>query len=327
MTHHWGYAGAVASALLFGIGTTLNKIVLSDVHPTIVAGLIYLFAGLALSAVRFTPIHRPLMQLLRTPTKTEPKFCRKDIVALCLVILCGSIIAPALFLNGLNQTTAINASLLQNAEALFTVLIAFAFLGERCNKKEWGAIAILVVGAVFLSTNAQFGQLSLQTWLLGNLLIVGACLFWGIDNNLSKFLCIKEDLILVTALKCLIGGASLLVLAHALNLDFSVPLSAFPYLISVGAFSIGFSILFFMLGLKEIGSMRTGMIFSTAALFGAIFAFVILREQFTVVQILAGLLMVLGVYVLYRKGNRKGENAMKTSSCSPSSAPSHSLAE
>jgi len=301
MTHHWGYAGAVASALLFGIGTTLNKIALANVNPTIVAGLIYLFAGISLSAVRFSPIRKHVMRLLKTPTKTDPKFCKKDVATLGLVVLSGSIIAPALFLNGLNQTTAINASLLQNAEALFTVLIALSFLRERCNKKELVAIALLVIGAVFLSTNAQFAQLSLQTWLLGNLLILTACLFWGIDNNLSKFLCVKEDLILVTALKCLIGGASLLLIAYELNLNFYVPLSALPYLITVGAFSIGFSILFFMVGLKEIGSMRTGTIFSTASLFGAVFAFIILREEFTFVQVIAGLVMVLGVYVLYRK--------------------------
>ena len=162
-------------------------------------------------------------------------------------------------------------------------------------------ITLLIVGAVFLATNAQFDMLSLQETLLGNLLVLGACLFWGIDNNLSKFICIKEDLILVTTLKCLIGGACLLLVAYVLNLDFYVPLSAFPYLISVGAFSIGFSILFFMVGLKEIGSMRTGMIFSTASLFGAFFAFIILQEPFTPVQVLAGLLMIFGVYIIYRK--------------------------
>jgi drug/metabolite transporter (DMT)-like permease len=301
MTHHWGYVGAVGAALLFGIGTTLNKIVLSNVNPTIVAGLIYLFAGIALSAVRFSPIRKHVMQLLKTPTKTEPKFCKKDVATLGLVVLCGSVIAPFLFLNGLNQTTAVNASLLQNAEALFTVLIALSFLRERCNKKELGAIALLVIGAVFLSTNAQFYQLSFETWFLGNLLILTACLFWGIDNNLSKFLCVKEDLILVTALKCLIGGTSLLLVVYALKLNFYVPLSAFPYLVTVGAFSIGFSILFFMVGLREIGSMRTGMIFSTTSLFGAFFAFIILREEFTFVQAIAGVAMVFGVYVLYRK--------------------------
>jgi drug/metabolite transporter (DMT)-like permease len=301
MTHHWGYVGAVASAILFGVGTTLNKLALADVHPTVVAGLIYFFAGLTLAIVRLSPARRYVMRALETPTKTEPKFCRKDVAVLGLVVLSGSIIAPFLFLNGLNQTTAINASFLQNAECFFTILIAVSLLKEKCSKKELAGIALLLVGAVFLATNAQFHALSLNEWFLGNLFIIGACLFWGMDNNLSKFLCVKEDLILVTALKCLVGGACLLLLAYALNLSFYVPLTAFPYIISVGAFSIGFSILFFMLGLKEIGSMRTGLIFSTAALFGAVFAFIVLQEAFTAVQALAGAAMVAGVYVIYRR--------------------------
>jgi drug/metabolite transporter (DMT)-like permease len=301
MTHHWGYAGAIASALLFGIGTTLNKIVLSDVHPTLLAGLIYLFAGLSLAAVRFSPIRKRIIGLIKTPTKTETKFCRKDASMLGLVVLSGSIIAPFLFLNGLNQTTAINTSLLQNAESLFTILIALAIFRERCNRKEWTGIGLLIIGAVLLSTNARFDLLSIETWLFGNLLVLTACLFWGLDNNLSKFLCFKEDLIMVTSLKCLIGGACLMLLSYIIGLDFSIPISALPYLISIGAFSIGFSILFFMVGLKEIGSMRTGTIFSTSALFGAIFAFLVLQEEFSLVQVFAGLAMVLGIYVLYRK--------------------------
>ena len=301
MSHHWGYVGAVASALLFGVGTTLNKIALSDVHPTVVAGLIYFFAGLTLVVVRFSPVRRHVMRALKTPTKTEPKICRKDITVLGLIVLSGSIAAPFLFLNGLNQTTAINASFLQNAECFFTILIAVSFLKEKCNKKELAGSALLLIGAVFLATNAQFHALSLNEWFLGNLLIISACLFWGIDNNLSKFLCVKEDLILVTALKCLVGGTSLLLLAYALNLNFYVPIAAFPYIISVGAFSIGFSILFFMIGLKEIGSMRTGMIFSTASLFGAVSAFIVLQEPFTAVQALAGAAMVAGVYIIYRR--------------------------
>ncbi len=257
-----------------GIGTTLNKLVLAEVNPTVAAALIYLFAGLPLAAVRFSPLRHRVTKLLKTPSQTEPKFCRKDIAVLGLVVLSGSVIAPFLFLNGLNQTTAVNASFLQNAEVLFTVLIALTFLKEYCNRKEWIGVALLAVGAVFLATNAQFNILSLQTALLGNLMILGACLFWGVDNNLNKFLCVKEDLILVTSLKCLIGGGCLLLLAFVLGLDFYVPLSAFPYLLSVGAFSIGFSILFFMVGLKEIGSIKTSTIYSTSALFGAVFALV-----------------------------------------------------
>jgi drug/metabolite transporter (DMT)-like permease len=282
------------------LGTTLNKLALTEVNPTVVAGLIYIFAGLVLTATRFSPLRRKVMKLIKTPTKSEKKFCRRDIAVLALVVLFGSVLAPFLFLNGLNQTTAINASFLSNTEVLFTVLFALIFLKEYCNKKEWSGIIILIFGAVFLATNSQFSNLSLTEAVFGNLLILAACLFWGIDNNLSKFLCIKEDLILVTGLKCIIGGSSLLGVAYAFGLSFNVPLSAFPYLVSVGAFSIGFSILFFMVGLKEIGSIRTGSIYSTSALFGVAFALIILKEPVTIIQVIAGLIMVLGVYVLYK---------------------------
>jgi len=72
-------------------------------------------------------------------------------------------------------------------------------------------------------------------------------------------------------------------------------------LITVGAFSIGFSILFFLLGLREIGAMRTGVIFSTSSLFGATFAFLILRENFSLIQLTSGFVMLLGVYILYKQ--------------------------
>lgn len=301
MTHHWGYVGAVTAALLAGMGATLNKIALADVQPTVVAGLTYLMAGVALAVIRFTPLRSRIMRIFKTPTKTESTFCRRDAFVLVLVVLAGAIAAPFLFLNGLDGTTAVNASMLQNAESLFTVLIAVFFLGERAGKKDWFGVLFLVVGAVFLTTNAEFGKLTLTQGLLGNVLIVGACLFWGIDNNLSKLLCFKEDLVLITSSKCLLGGSGLLLLAYTLNADFSVPLSVFPYLFFVGIFSIGLSILFFMLGLREIGSLRTGVIFSTSALFGAVLAFFVLSEPFTIVQVLAGVLMIAGVYLLYRR--------------------------
>jgi len=301
MTHHWGYVGAVASAVLFGLGATFNKIVLTTVPPIVVAGIVYLFAGIALSIVRFSPLRRRVMRLLSTPTKTDKKFCRKDALVLALIVISGSTIAPFLFLNGLNQTTAINTSLLQNAESLFTVLIAVLFLKEKAGKKEWLGITFLIVGAVFLTTNGQFNQLTLTQSLIGNTLVIAACLFWGIDNNLSKFLCLKEDIILITALKCLIGGTVLLFVAHIIGSQLVVPINTLPYLLTVGALSIGFSILFFMLGLREIGSIRTGIIFSTSSLFGALFAFAILRENFTVIQAISGLIMLFGVYILYRK--------------------------
>lgn len=301
MTHHWGYVGAVVSAVLFGISSTLNKIALENVNPLLIAGLIYFIGGVFLFAVRVSPLNKRVLSLLETPTETETKIAKRDYGILALVILSGSVTAPLLLLYGLTTTTAINTALLLNTESLLTVLIAFAFLKERGERKDYLGIILLLVGIVFLTTSGEFQKLTLTSQIMGNLLIVGACLFWSIDNNLSKFLSKKRDIILITGLKCFIGGSILLALAFLLGISFNMPLISVPYLLSVGAFSIAFSVLLFLFALREIGSMRTGVVFSTSSLFGAVFAFVVLREVFTLIQLLAGLVMLLGVYILYKK--------------------------
>ena len=303
MTHHWGYVSAVASALLFGTSSTLNKIALENVHPTVVAGMIYFVGGVFLFGIHFSPLSKKILALFESP-EIESKITAKDFRTLAFVILCGSVVAPLLLLNGLNQTTAINTSLLLNAESLFTALIAFVFLSERGAKKEYLGITLLLIGVVFVTTNGELQKLTLTENIAGNLLIVWGCLFWGIDNNLSRFLSKKRDIILITGLKCFIGGLALLAIAFVIGVPFSVPLISIPYLLSVGAFSIAFSILLFLFALRKIGSMRTGVIYSMSSLFGAVLAFLILREPFSLIQLMAGAIMLLGVYVLISYGKR-----------------------
>jgi len=303
LTHHWGYVSAVASALLFGTSSTLNKIALEDVHPTVIAGMIYFIGGILLFGIHFSPLSKRILALFEGP-EIEPKIATKDFGILAFVILCGSVVAPLLLLNGLNQTTAINTSLLLNAESLFTALIAVVFLSERGAKKEYLGVAMLLFGVLFVTTNGEFQKLTLTENIAGNLLIVGACLFWGIDNNLSRFLSKKRDIILITGLKCFIGGLALLLIAFAVGVPLDIPLISVPYLMSAGAFSIAFSILLFLFALRKIGSMRTGVIYSMSSLFGAVLAFLILREQFSLTQLVAGAIMLLGVYVLVFYGKR-----------------------
>jgi drug/metabolite transporter (DMT)-like permease len=294
---------AIASAVLFGLSSTLNKIALENVNPTIVAGIIYFAGGIFLFVIHFSPLSEKILALFESP-EIEVKITKRDLGILAFVVLCGSTVAPVLLLNGLNQTTAVNTSLLLNAESLFTAVMAFVFLRERGVKMEYFGIVLLLIGVVFVTTNAEFQKLTLTENLAGNLLIIGACLFWGVDNNLSKFLSRKRDIIMITGLKCFIGGSVLLAIAFFAGINFSIPLVSIPYLLSVGAFSIAFSILLFLFALRKIGSMRTGVIYSTSTLFGAVLAFLILRETLTITQVMAGAIMMVGVYVLFAYGKR-----------------------
>ncbi|AHF80780.1 DMT family transporter [Thermococcus paralvinellae] len=297
MTHHYGYVSALLAALLFGISSTLNKIALRDAHPMIVAGSIYLTAGIVLMLLRFTPLKDKILERFEFKVKTQEHFSRRDLLLLAFIVLFGSFLAPLSFMFGLDKTTAVNASLLLNTETLFTVLIALLIFKEKASRRSILGILLILIGAVVISTE-NFREVELSKGILGNILIILAGLSWAIDNNLSKLLSVKRDLLLVTSLKGLFGGSALLILASLIGIPFYIPLQSLPYILTVGAFSIGFSIILFLFALREIGAMKTGAIFSTSSLIGAIFAFLILGENFTVIKALFGILMFFGVYLL-----------------------------
>jgi len=300
MTHHWGYVGGLLSAILFGLVASLNKILLIEMNPLIVAGLTYFTAGITLLVINFTPARKKILALLETPSKTEERMTKRDYMLLLAIALFGAILAPLFFNYGLANTTAANSSLLLNAETLFTILLAFAFLGERLLKKDYLGIGILILGSFILTIHGNLFQIDLSEGLLGNMLILLACLFWGIDNNLSKKICIQENLIQLTAIKCSLGGSILLLFSFPLGIGWGITLLSLPYLFIVGTFGIGFSLVLFLLALREIGVSKTGVIFSTSTMFGVIFAFLFLGESISFIQISVGLIMILGIYFVYK---------------------------
>ncbi len=135
----------------------------------------------------------------------------------------------------------------------------------------------------------------------GNLLVLLGTLFWAFDNNFSKILSQKGDIIHIVSLKSIFGGTVVLIVSYALGLSFSFDLLIILYLLIVGVFSIGLSLVLFMLGLKLIGTTKTSVTFATSSLFGAVFGFILLNESLSVIQILAGFVMLFGVYLLGKK--------------------------
>ncbi|WP_258084198.1 DMT family transporter [Thermococcus thermotolerans] len=305
MTHHYGYVAAITAALLFGISSTLNKLALRDVAPLVVAGSIYLTAGVVLMFIRYTRFGRKLLSRLEFKVKPQDSFSMRDVVVLVLVILFGSFLAPLLFMSGLDLTTAVNASLLLNTETLFTVLIALIVFKERASKMSMAGILLILLGAVVVSTE-NLGSIELSRGIVGNIMIILAGLCWALDNNLSRFLSLKRDLLLVTSLKALIGGSALLSLSALLGVSLNIPAKSLPYILTVGSLSIGFSLVLYLFALREIGAMRTGAIFSTSTLIGAFVAFLVLGESFTPTKAFFGVLMLFGVYLLSAESPTEG---------------------
>lgn len=245
------------------------------------AGILYLGAGMGLAVVHFG------RELIGLP-KTEASLKRVDLPWLAVVIVFGGMIGPLLLMLGLSSTSASTGSLLLNLEGLATMGIAWVVFRENVDRRLLlGALAILA-GAVLLSWNG--GGLRLDT---GALLIAGACLAWGIDNNLTRKLS-SADPVQIAMLKGLVAGSVNFGLALVTGAALPSPAIIAAGSI-VGLFGVGLSLVMFMLALRHLGTARTGAYFSLAPFIGAVLALVLLHEPATLLLVAATILMAIGL--------------------------------
>jgi drug/metabolite transporter (DMT)-like permease len=160
---------ALLSAALFGISTPAAKALLGQISPTILAGLFYCGAGIGIAILRRA----------RSDT-TEVRLGRRELPWLAAAILAGGVIGPLLLMTGLSVTDAATASLLLTLEGVATALIAWFIFRENFDARVAAGMGCLVAGALVLSWTGT----PTLSGLLGPLTIVGACLVWGLDNNL-----------------------------------------------------------------------------------------------------------------------------------------------
>ncbi len=283
-THLWpGVPLALGSAVLFGASAPLSKLLMGTVDPWLLAGILYVGAGLGLALVHAA---RPLLGLGRV----EAPLQKTDLPWLVTVILFGGIMGPLLLMLGLSQTTAASGSLLLNLEGLATMAIAWLVFRENVDRRLLLGAAAILSGAVFLSWNGQAFRLD-----TGGLFIAAACLCWGIDNNLTRKLS-AADPVQIAMIKGLVAGTTNVAIAVALGagLPSAGPLVAGAVL---GFLGIGVSLVMFMLGLRHLGAARTGAYFSLAPFIGAVLGLAIFRDSLTVQLFGAGILMGFGIWL------------------------------
>ena len=274
---------ALGSAILFGATAPFSKLLLGSVDPQLLAGLLYLGAGVGLAIVH---LGRTLLGI-GTP---EAPLARTDIPWLAAVVLFGGALGPLLMMLGLSRTEASSGSLLLNLEGLATMGIAWVAFRENVDGRLLAGAAAILAGALVLSW--QGTGVSLDG---GGLLIAGACLAWGIDNNLTRKLS-SADPVVLAAIKGLAAGSVNLVVAVARGAAMP-PIATTGAAAALGFAGVGVSLVLFVLALRHLGTARTGAYFSSAPFVGVIIAVLLLGEPVTLQLVVAGLLMAFGLWL------------------------------
>jgi len=278
----------ILAAALFGLSAPLSKLLLAGTDPIVLAGLLYLGAGACLALLAGA-------LALAGRRRAEARLEKKDLPWLVAAILVGGVAAPLSLLFGLAQTPAATASLLLTLETAFTATLAALFFRESVGRVAWLAVGVITAGGVLLAIDPA------AAWFFspGALLIVAACLLWGLDNNLTRRVSLRDPKTIVI-FKGVGAGSFSILLGLALERPFPTAGHALAAL-GLGAVSYGASIALFVRSLSRVGAARTGVLFGTAPFLSTFLSLAIFRETPPATTYAAFPLVLLAAWLLARE--------------------------
>ncbi|HXF08304.1 MAG TPA: DMT family transporter [Candidatus Acidoferrales bacterium] len=275
-----GIIAALGAAALFGISMPLAKLLLGHAAPAMLAALMYLGSGIGLWGLRRLRRQRTSLPSLRGERRW-----------LAGAILCGGIMAPVLLMSGLAAMPASDAALLLNAEGVLTTLLAWFVFREAFDRRI--ALGMLAIAAGAMTLNWPAGGVMEFARFWPAAAVLGACLGWAIDNNLTRKVALV-DAAWIAMVKGLAAGITNLFMAHMLGETgprAGVVLSAMV----LGFLGYGLSLSLFVVALRHLGTARTGAYFSVAPFIGAVLAVLLLDDPVTLALLVGGGLMAVGV--------------------------------
>ncbi|MGN6081935.1 EamA family transporter [Trinickia sp.] len=281
---------ALTAAALFGAATPLAKALLGTMSPFMVAGLFYLGSGGGLG------IGILFRRFRQTAQQTEPaqRLRKAELPWLAGAIAAGGVAGPALLMLGLSSTPAATSALLLNLEGVLTAVIAWVIFKENVDLQVFLGMVAIVAGGAVLSWHPGAAGVP-----VGALLIVGACLCWAIDNNLTRKVS-ANDAMVIACLKGLIAGPVNIAIAVTTGATApTLPTTAAAMLTGLGGY--GVSLVLFVVALRNLGTARTGAYFSVAPLFGVALSLLIWPEMPSATFWIAAALMALGIWLHVRE--------------------------
>ncbi len=274
---------AIFAAALYALNSPLSKLLLDFIPPVIMAGLLYLGAGIGMVTVSL------IKKAAKKPSREAP-LTKKDLpYTLAMIIL--DIAAPIFLMLGLNATSAANASLLNNFEIVATALIALVIFKEKISPRLWAGIIFVTLSCALLS----FENLTSFSFSYGSLFILLATLCWGIENNCTRKLSDKDPMQIVT-LKGIFSGLGSLVIGLCVGERIEKIWSIFAVLL-VGFVAYGLSIFFYVHAQRLLGAARTSAYYAIAPFIGVLLSLIIFSDLPKYTFYIALALMAVGAYL------------------------------
>jgi drug/metabolite transporter (DMT)-like permease len=279
-----GVLRCLLAAVLFGAAAPAASVLAGEMPTLVLAGLLYL--GAALAVLPTVARHRPGAKGLRAGWRP-----------LAVAVLFGGALGPALLVAGLARVPAATGSLLLNFELVATLTIAAVVFREHLGRRLITAAALIGLAGVLLAWQPGVA------FDIGGLLIIGACLCWGIDNSVTARLdqLSPEQ---ITFTKGAVAGTVNLILGLIIATAAGIEIHQIVAALAIGALGYGASITLWVKGARDLGAARGQVIFAAAPFIGALLSWTVLHESISVVQVIAVPMAAAGVALSLRTSHQ-----------------------
>jgi drug/metabolite transporter (DMT)-like permease len=273
---------AIMAAAFYGISIPVAKILISHVPPALLAALLYLGAGLGML----------IISIVRRShhNNVEARLTKKELPFIIGIIILD-IIAPVLLMFALKMTTSANASLLNNFEIVATAMIALVIFKEAIGRRMWISIILIAVASVLLS----FEDISSFSFSVGSALVLLACVAWGLENNFTRMLSLKDPLQIVIVKGLGSGTGALMLFGIIGPYEFNYMYMAMALLL--GFIAYGLSIYFYIIAQRTLGATRTSAYYAAAPFIGVFLSFIIFGQYLSLLFVTALPIMVSGTFL------------------------------
>ena len=277
---------AVLAAALYAINSPVSKILLEYMPSTLMAGFLYLGAGLGMGVIGW-------IRTLRKKPKSEARLSKKE-MPYCIAMILLDVAAPICLLFGLQTTSAANVSLLNNFEIVATAIIALVIFKEKISIRLWIGIGFILLSCLILSFESEQ---SLR-FSAGSLFVLAACVFWGMENNCTRKISSKDPMQIVL-LKGIFSGSGSLIIGLVLGEKIAAFWSIFVVML-LGFVAYGLSIFFYVYAQRILGAARTSAYYAVAPFIGTGLSLLIFWEVPHVLYFIALGLMAIGAWLSAR---------------------------
>ena len=228
------------------------------------------------------------------------KIKKSELSVIFYIAIVGTLIADLLFYFALTKIPVLNAVLIGHLQPIFIILIGYFILkDEKHSKYDYIGIFVMIIGALFVTSQNIQNLLNLKIGTFGDLLVVGATLSWATTGLVARKYLQEMNAGIITFYRFLIA-AIFFSIYLLLKSEFHFG-SANQIIIGI---VVGVGYILYYEGLRRIKAAQAGAVELSTPFFTAILGFLVLGELVTAMQIVGILILCVGVYLLSKKDNK-----------------------